>query len=291
MRGASCPDFISLTGLRLLAEAQFTRAIRSHLYHIQFTVQWFLILGVAMSLDDSNSGISRLTKTILTVSALVGALGALAAGINALVTDTKPWVCLLASFSWCETQGPAETWSENVGGPGGSPFGPLTCHPEQALVGLYGRAIAQNVGPFVFSIGPVCAPAHFNWRGRLTSLSAGALTKGETAGSQRGNSFELLCPSGTVVVGATSDSASMPVNDGLGNISKHDYLVVPLSLKCSNVLSTGNDSAIRTVTGAGEPLGNASQKPFYCPDGNVAFGIKGRSGDFVDALSLGCRRT
>lgn len=243
------------------------------------------------SLDDSNSGTSRFTKRILTVSALVGALGALAAGINALITDTKPWVCLLASFSWCENHGPAETWSEDVGGPGGSPFGPLTCRPEQALVGLYGRAIAQDVGPFVFSIGPICAPAHFNWRDRLTSLSADALIKGETAGSQRGNSFELMCPSGTVVIGATSESASVQVNDGSGNISRHDYLVVPLSLKCSTVLNAGDDAAIKTVTGAGEPLANASQKPFYCPDGNVAFGIKGRSGDFVDALSLGCRRT
>ncbi len=243
-----------------------------------------------MSIDESRSGVERLTRRILAISALVGALVALAAGINALVTDTKPWICSIFSFSWCETPGPAETWSDAAGGPGGSPFGPLTCRREQALVGLYGRAIDQTIGPFVFSVGPICAPAHFNWRYQLTSLSSDALTKGESAGSQRGTPFKLMCPSGTVVIGATAQSASLEVNDGSGHVSRHDYLVVPLILKCSSVLNAADTSAIKTITGAGESLPNASQKPFNCPDGNVAFGIKGRSGDFIDALALGCRR-
>jgi hypothetical protein len=242
-----------------------------------------------VSVNDSSSRMEKITKRIAAIGALVGALVALVAGINALFTDTKPWVCSIASFSWCETAGPEETWSAPVGGPGGSPFGPLTCHAGEALVGLYGRAIDHDVGPFIFSIGPICAPAHFNWRYRLTSLSADALTKGEVAGSQRGNPFELMCPSGTAVIGAESQSAAVEINDGSGHISRHDYLVAPLVLKCSNVLSA-DSSAIETVRAAGEPLANASQKPFYCPDGNAAFGIKGRSGDFIDAVSVGCRR-
>jgi hypothetical protein len=239
-----------------------------------------------MSDVEASTETGQLTKKILALSSLVGAAVALVAGINALITDTKPWVCALASFSWCQTPGPPETWSDYVGGPGGSPFGPLTCRPEQALVGLYGRAIGQNIGPFVFAVGPICAPAHFNWRYRLTALSADALTKGDFAGSRTlGNPFELMCPSGTVVIGATTQSASVQTNDG----GRHDYLVVPLTLKCSSVLSSNDTSAIKIISGAGEALANASQKPFYCPDGNAAFGIKGRSGDFIDALSLGCR--
>ncbi len=219
-------------------------------------------------------------------------LGALITAINTIFTDTKPWVCNIPGISYlCETPGPPETWSDYLGGPGGNPFDPLTCGPEQALVGLYGRAIDQTIGPFVFAVGPICAPAHFNWRHRLTSLSSNALTKVELAGTKPGNSFELMCPAGTVVVGITAQSAAMGVTDPSGQSSRHDYLVVPLALKCSSVLNSADASAIQTVTGSGESPGNASQKPFDCPNGNVAFGIKGRSGDFVDALSLGCRRT
>lgn len=221
--------------------------------------------------------------------AIIG-LAALTAAINTITTDTKPWLCSLASFSWCETPGPAETWSDYLGGHGGNPFGPLTCRPAQALVGLYGRAIDQAIGPFVFAIGPICAPAHFNWRYRLTSLSSGALTKAEMAGTKPGNPFELMCPAGTVVIGVTAQSAALEVKDPGGQLSRNDYLVVPLLLKCSYILKPADASAIATVTGAGEATGNASQKPFDCPDGNVAFGIKGKSGDFIDALALGCRR-
>lgn len=219
-------------------------------------------------------------------------LAALIAAINTIATTTKPWVCSASWFSYlCETPGPPETWSDLLGGPGGNPFGPLTCRPGEALIGLYGTMIGQTIGPFVFAVGPVCAPAQFSWRHRLTSLSSDARTKIEAAGTLFGNPFELTCPAGSVVIGVTARSAALGVRDPSGQLSRHDYLVVPLALKCSGILNPADASAIQTVTSAGESPGNASRKPFDCPKGNVAFGIKGKSGDFIDAIALGCRRT
>lgn len=180
---------------------------------------------------------------------------------------------------------PKDTWSVEVGGPGGSTFGPITCRGGQALIGLFGKAIGQNIGPFIFSVGPVCAPAQFNSGYRITTLSANALRKGDTAGSDQGDPFELMCPLGTVVIGFEMESAALRMNDG----NNHEYLVAPLTLRCSSVLSSADPASIKTVTGVGKHLPIASGKAFYCPDGTAAYGINGRAGQFVDALSVGCR--
>jgi hypothetical protein len=94
-----------------------------------------------------------------------------------------------------------------------------------------------------------------------------------------------MCPANTVVIGTELVAASLRVSDG----NTHNYLVVPLALRCSSILSSADSSSINSVIGTGEPVSNASFRAFYCPDGNVGFGLKGRAGDFIDALSLGCR--
>jgi hypothetical protein len=87
------------------------------------------------------------------------------------------------------------------------------------------------------------------------------------------------------VIGADLASAWLKMADGNG----HQYLVGPLTLRCSNILSSADSSLIKTATGAGDPITIASYRTVYCPDGNVGFGVKGRAGQFIDALSLGCR--
>jgi hypothetical protein len=151
------------------------------------------------------------------------------------------------------------------------------------MVGLYGRAIDRTLGPFVFSIGPICAAARFSWRHKLISLPSETLRKGDIVGRDAGEPFELKCPANTVVIGSHLQSAIMSTNFGSFN-----YLIVPLVLRCSSVLSD-DPSLIATVSGAGEPLSSASRKGFFCLDGSAAYGIKGQTGQFIDALSLGCR--
>jgi hypothetical protein len=86
-----------------------------------------------------------------------------------------------------------------------------------------------------------------------------------------------------VVVGSGFSSAIIKTNWGMGN-----YVVAPLVLRCASALGAA-DAPTKTVTGAGEVLAFASRKPFACPEGSAAFGIKGRSGQFIDAISMGCR--
>jgi hypothetical protein len=224
-----------------------------------------------------------LRKKAAALSGLILAAGALVGAIQTIVSNTKPWVCSIGiPLSWCQPPTPPETWSLEVGGSGGEAFTPITCRTGQVMVGLYGRDVG---GPVIFSIGPICATAHFSWRQKLASPPT-ASNKGDYVGTARGNSFELMCPANTVVIGTELRSAIVSTNFGAFN-----YLVVPLALRCSSVLTSADASLITTVSGAGEPPALASRKPFFCPDGSAAYGIKGRTGQFIDALSLGCRTT
>ena len=224
-------------------------------------------------------------KVIAVVGFIVG-LAALVTAVQTIATHSKPWICSAgAPIPWCRPPNPPENWSSEWGGTkGGEAFTPITCRSAETMVGLYGRAIDRTIGPFVFSIGPICAAARFSWRHKLISLPAETLRKADFVGRDAGEPFELKCPANTVVIGSELQSAVMATNFGSFN-----YLIVPLVLRCSSVLSSADPSLIATVSGAGEPPSHASRQPFFCLDGSAAYGIKGRSGQFIDALSVGCR--
>jgi len=227
-----------------------------------------------------NAATKGLTKKIVALTGFIVALGALVGAVNTVLTGTKSWVCGIGlALPWCESPA-ADTWSLEVGGQGGDPFNPITCRPDQALVGLHGRFGE----PVIFSVGPICAPARFNRTHQITSLSVEALSKGDTVGSSQGDPFELKCPSNMVVIGSELAASFIDTRGG-----SHYNLVGPLALRCSTALSSAYASSIKTVSGAGSRLPQASIKPFSCPDGSAAFGIKGRAGQYLDALSLGCR--
>jgi hypothetical protein len=223
-----------------------------------------------------------LTGKIVAVTGFIVAILAFGDAIHSGVTKSLSWTCAFGiSFSWCRVP---ETWSDEVGGKDGAAFSPIACRSGEFLVGLYGRA---GRGPIVFSMGPICKSFQVDWRHNVTPVSQ-ERHKGDEVGSHQGDRFELTCPSNMVAIGAELSSAVVGTTFGTTS-GFHEYLVLPLSLRCSSVLSV--DSATwTTVTGAGERLGHASRKPFKCPTGSGVFGIKGRAGQFVDAVSLGCRR-
>lgn len=148
------------------------------------------------------------------------------------------------------------------------------------MVGLHGKTSPNSSLPIVYFIGPVCAPAKFSRTHQTKSVDAEKLNRIDEVGSDEGVPFELMCPAETVVIGAAFMSAPVNTNAGV-----HTYLVTPLTLRCSQSLDA---SSIQKVAGAEQPLPQASQHPFTCPDGNAAFAIKGNAGQFIDALSLGC---
>ncbi len=235
-----------------------------------------------MSADPANAASKGLRNTLLVLSGFLLSLGAVVGAVNTIFTDTKQWACGIGlPFSWCALSAAAETWSAEVGGPGGGPFNKITCRPGQVLVGLSGRA---DLAPFISSLGPICAVARFDRNQQLVSLSSETLSRGNEVGSNLGDPFELKCPSNMLMIG--SELYSDLANIGWGPTS---YLVKPLVLKCSTILSSADESSIVRRAGAGERSPSASRRPFYCPDGSAAFGISGRAGAYIDALSIGCR--
>ncbi len=231
--------------------------------------------------SDSNSSSSGLTGKIALWAGCIVTAGAVYNAIDIIVNRTESWTCNIGVlFSWCQPASSAETWSEEVGGKGGTPFGSVMCRASETLVGFYGRV---GTGPVIFSIGPICATAQFNWKYQVTSISQ-TVRRGDEAGSNQGDPFELTCPSNMVAIGFDLGSAIISTNFG-----PQEYLVVPLSLRCSGALTFDNPSWT-AITGTGERPYNTSRRPFLCPVGNAACGIKGRAGQFIDAISLGCRR-
>ena len=214
----------------------------------------------------------------ITATAAIAIIVGFIDAVAGLANHTEPFVCtVVGSLPWCPA--PTEKWSDEVGGQGGARFSALTCRDDELLVGVFGKASRE---PFVYSIGPICAVAKFNWRHKLTSVSD-TVRNGEEIGSGQGDAFSLKCPSGMFTIGYLFDSAVVGTNFG-----PHEYLVSPLRLRCSSVSATDNPSP-NVVAMTGQAQSNASRKPFQCPNGSAAFGIKGRAGQFVDAISLGCR--
>jgi hypothetical protein len=238
--------------------------------------------GRVMSDQMGNAAAGRRRNIVLIVAGFIVSLGAVVAAINTIVTDGKGLTCGHGlQFRWCDLPIVPDSWSVGVGGPGGNPFNPITCRAEQVLIGLYGKA---DSGPFIYSIGPICAAARFNQYRQIVSLAADTMSKGDEVGSEQGAPFELKCPSNMFVIGYELDSAVINTNFG-----PNEYLAAPLRLRCSSILSAANTSLFQTASGVQKRQANASGKPFFCPDGAAAFGIKGNAGQFVDALSVGCR--
>jgi hypothetical protein len=174
----------------------------------------------------------------------------------------------------------APQWSGKVGGDGGNDFGPISCRSGEALIGLYGKD-GKDV---VYSIGPICAAARFGGQaGQIQVLSTGLHRKGDQVGSRQGEQpFELACPSNMIVIGSELESATFAVAN-----STATYLTNNFSLRCSSGLSPENVSPVSKI---GTQLPFASRRPYSCPDGSAAIAIKGRAGDWIDALMIGCQK-
>ena len=229
------------------------------------------------------SGFSGIAKKIAFLIAFVGGAAGLFANYKVLVSDPNSFACAVGlPLSWCAAPPPIEKWSNEVGGSGGGLFSQITCAANQAIVGLYGKKGGDNF-PIIYSVGPICATAQFDRTHALKSRSEKNV-KGDQVGSDEGDAFELMCPQNMVVVG--SEFASSPISTNHGVFV---YLIAPLKLRCSDALRASDPSSVKSVLGDGRLGARASRQPFSCPDGSAAFGIGGKAGQFVDALSLGCR--
>lgn len=219
---------------------------------------------------------TNLRATIVAITAAIAIVIGFIDAVAAFANHTVPVACMISGYiPWCPK--PVESWSDEVGGRGGAEFSALRCGENELLVGVFGKADRT----FIYSIGPICAAAQFDWRRKLKSASE-TVRNGEEIGSDRGNSFSLKCAAGMFAVGYLFDSSVVGTNLG-----PNEYLVSPLRLRCSSVPATDKPPVVVAMEGTAQS--NASRKPFRCPDATSAFGIKGKAGQFVDSIRLGCR--
>jgi hypothetical protein len=164
-------------------------------------------------------------------------------------TITQPGYTGVASA----TQTVASTLSG--GGPGGAPYGPLTCAPG---VFANGFRVDTNENYALTSANLLCASgSHPPQFGGGTSPD-----------------FDVACPAGEVMVGFFG-TTSTPFAGGVPVVSS-------VGARCR----LPNSEAITPVAprpGGGTPFG-----PFDCPAGHAAIGVVGGQGAVVDSIALVC---
>lgn len=186
---------------------------------------------------------------------------------------------VLATLSIASALPANATISEVMGGPGGGPF-MLKCDSRSALVGFEARA-----GAWVDAIGIVCATVVDPKTGRTAPQR---MAQGMTGGPD-GVRQESYCPAGSSIVGI-----------GLAHTRGHGLprqYVNTVDLYCQG--NPGGKRCISSGQGCGSiapiirgPIISIVKEYAFdqigCPAGEVAKGIHGRSGKFVDAIGLIC---
>jgi hypothetical protein len=168
------------------------------------------------------------------------------------------------------------TMTEVFGGPGGGHFS-LACDPGHYLVGFHART-----GGLVDGIGLICAPYNAG-TGKVGSGSQ----KGY-AGGRGGLEQEVYCSPGDAVTGVALVHTR-------GNGLKRQY-VNTVAVSCQR------DSPQKRCISSGEGCGailerksgglvGSDLRPYdilNCPPHELATGLQGRSGSYVDAIGLIC---
>ncbi|MBU6372959.1 MAG: hypothetical protein KJS97_09545 [Alphaproteobacteria bacterium] len=198
------------------------------------------------------------------------ALGQISASIFALVM----------TLSTSPTAAAAEYQSPVVGGPGGRAFS-LRCAPGDYLVGLAGRH-----GAWVDAVAPLCA----NWDAKArTFLPPGV---GPMQGGGGGAPAQIACGPRALVVSLLVDGAR---ND--------DKTVAFVSITCADPLTGKKERTATALTMLGASpydvpdsggVGTQTTVDYdwrrmpHCAEGDVAVGIFGASGKYLDRIGLIC---
>ena len=156
------------------------------------------------------------------------------------------------------------------GGPGGGFFA-APCSPGQYVVGF-----AAQAGAWVDGVAPLCAPY---------LPSPGTFAKGQSAGfhgAHGGSPQTQLCSPGKAVtrllLGVLFEKGGV-----LGDDTKKTYIDY-IGFECADIHGQAKEN--RCVA-TGDPCAELDSI-VACPSGELATGINGRSGAFVDALGLIC---
>jgi hypothetical protein len=162
------------------------------------------------------------------------------------------------------------TTTQSFGGNGGGPY-KLQCPSGMAMVGIKGR-----FGAWVDAVAPVCAV----W-------VAGSRTLGEIddqpgTGGGGGGSAVMRC----------SGRRGVATGVAVWQADNEDRSVGRIVLECGDYLQPGVRRPLNpaAVMAFGESMGSGRVN-LRCGPGEVAVGLLGRSGRFVDRIGLLCQRS
>jgi serine protease len=146
------------------------------------------------------------------------------------------------------------TATPSAGGGGGDAFA-LDCGPGEMLTGVRGRA-----GWYIDQVRAVC------------KNGAGVLIESGARGGNGGTPFDSQCNSGQGVTGIVGFAGAF---------------VDSFRLECKSAPAGTPDGDVSLTPSIGGSQGQAFG-PFHCDEGQVAVGLRGRAGDFIDNLQLDC---
>ncbi|HXO39141.1 MAG TPA: hypothetical protein VN872_10910 [Candidatus Acidoferrum sp.] len=179
---------------------------------------------------------------------------------------------MLANMN-AQAPGAAVAYMPPQGGPGGGQY-IAQCGPTENLMGFELR-----VGTFIDAIRPVCV------------VTYGATAIGNQVvpptwnGGTGGHAEKLLCPASTPIVIAVAVGVSGTVED----IST--VVVSAIHLYCGQAVAAQTPAALPSAVfdGPGSTrVGTFVGAPQVCPAGQVAVGVHGRAGTWLDAMGLIC---
>lgn len=151
-----------------------------------------------------------------------------------------------------------------AGGPGGNPFGPVTCNPGSVLTALTGEA-----GSFVGRMTMWCAPVQ---AGPSLGPAVASAVIGIPGNGPVDFGAALTCPANHAITGIFGTAGNVGwgvVVDGLG-------------VRCTNVAT----NAVHTTGMVGGQATAAFSLP--CPAGEEAIGFAGGFGDVLDRIGIVC---
>jgi hypothetical protein len=172
-----------------------------------------------------------------------------------------------------QTPGAAVAYLPPQGGNGGGQY-KAQCGPTENLMGFELR-----VGTFIDAIRPVCV------------VTYGATAIGNQVvpptwnGGTGGHVEKLLCPTSTPIVISAAVGTSATVEDNT------TVVLSAIHLYCGQAVAAQNPAALPSAVfdaPGSTRVGTFVGAPQGCPSGQVAVGVHGRAGTWLDAMGLIC---
>jgi hypothetical protein len=164
------------------------------------------------------------------------------------------------------------------GGPGGSAFD-QRCHKGEYLVGFHVRR-----GAWLDRIQILCAP-HLQPRYQV----GGRTFRGAPAGGPGGQEIVVTCRSSDTAVGRLDFTHTWSATKDVGYVTGLQFTC--LDLAPPHAAATPAVDVVKLAPTGGGLFGNDPKRNEYrqpCPAGELAVGVRGRAGNFVDAMGLIC---